>query len=203
MTQRPTAQHIRSSRPLSKRPDRDSTRISVSLGAALVLGLALAGCAGSAAEQAAKRLPCPTVGVLSDADTITKFAGTGGDIIDIVYQAEINKAVTQCEYDVDDGIIYVDIAFDGYVERGPAATDDELDLPLFMAITKNGRGVKKTLLTAPVEFDDDARGVRFVQEVEETEVSFEEGTNGAAYEFLVGFQLTRTELAFNRQKSRP
>lgn len=168
--------------------------------AALMLAGFLAACGGGQEEQIARRLPCPSVAVLGETDSVTIFAGQGRDLIDIAYQAEINRAVTQCEYDLDDGIIYFDVALSGIAAMGPAATSRETDLKVFMAVTEIDRSVlRKQVMAVPVEFEDGKREVRFVQTVEESVLPYVEGIDGSAYQVLVGFQLTRDQLAHNRR----
>ncbi|MGV8998461.1 MAG: hypothetical protein ACOH12_16095 [Parvibaculaceae bacterium] len=188
-------------------------RRGIALVALLALPLALGGCswlgmggddedeAISAIKDAAPK-PCPTVGVLDGADKITVFNGNGQDLTDVVVRAEISKAATTCKYNTDDNTISVDIAFNGGAEMGPAATSREISLKGFLAVTRiDGTRVSKQVYDIPLTFDEGTRHVRFLKSIEETVVPYTEQKNGSYYEFLVGFQVTKDQLEYNRKTS--
>jgi len=188
----------------SRRPARSRARLLAVLGA-VALPLALGGCSmfGSGDDEpdlTAGFQPCPPIGVLQDADRVTVFNGRGMDITDVVMRAEIRKAVTKCEYDKGDGVISVDLAFDGKAELGPAATSRNMTLRAFVTVARpDGRIVNKKVYDLPVAFEGAARQVGFLKTVEGTELPYNERVNGASYEILVGFQLTREQLDYNRK----
>lgn len=169
-----------------------------------LLPIMLVGCGGGkSSDIVAQPFPCPTIAVLGDTDRVTLFRDQGRDLTDILYQAELNQAVTRCEYDLDEGVIHFDVAFEGKAALGPAAQSRNANLKLFMAVTETDqRVVRKTVIDVPVEFEDSAREVGFVQTVEESVLPYVEGFDGSAYQILIGFQLTRDQLAHNRQTAR-
>lgn len=143
--------------------------------------------------------PCPTVGVLDGADRITVFNGQGQDLTDVVVRAEISKAAIQCEYDTDEKTISVDLAFNGLAVMGPAATNSDMALKGFLAVTRiDGTKVSKQIYDIPVEFDK-ARQVRFLKSVEGTVIPYGGDQNGSSYVFLVGFQVSQSQLDYNRK----
>jgi hypothetical protein len=153
-----------------------------------------------AAIVAAAPKPCPTVGVLDGADRITIFNGQGHDITDVIVKAEVSKALTRCEYDTDAHTISVDVAFNGVAEMGPAATARNMNLKGFLAITRtDGKKVSKQIYDIPITFDEGTRQVRFVKSIEGTVVPYGGTVNGSIYEFLLGFQVTRAQLDYNRK----
>ncbi|MDO8289977.1 MAG: hypothetical protein Q7T44_12235 [Parvibaculum sp.] len=183
----------------------------LALAVMLVAPLALGGCGlfgGSDEDEAFEAIqsaapkPCPTIGVLDGADRITVFNGSGQDLTDVIVKAEITKAVTKCEYNTDDYTISVDLAFNGGAEMGPAATSREMNLKGFLAVTRiDGTRVSKQLYDIPITFEDNSRQIRFLKSIEETVVPYTDARNGSHYEFLIGFQVTKDQLDYNKKLS--
>lgn len=170
----------------------------------LVLGAAalaaLAGCTSSETREFARDLPCPGVGMIAGTEEIIVFSGRGSDVTDIVLKGEIERVVSECEYDVDDGIIFVNLAFRGTAELGPAATSREVTIPTFIALTElNARVLRKDIVPITLAFEDNQRTTNFIHTIEETKVPYVANIDGSAYEILVGFQLTREQRDFNRR----
>lgn len=178
----------------------------LALAALLVAPLALGGCSWFSSsddddeiEKAAPQ-PCPTIGVLDGADRVTVFNGRGRDLTDVVLRGEIRKAVIKCKYDTDEHTISVDLAFDGQAEMGPAANSRDQVLKGFAAITRtDGKIVNKQEFDMPVSFAGTSRQVRFEKVIEDTVLPYGGEINGSIYEILVGFQLTREQLDYNRK----
>ncbi|MAB14468.1 hypothetical protein [Parvibaculum sp.] len=199
-------------------PFSNVLRRTAALAAALSVTLLVAGCStdddgyatsgigsmlgfgGSTQEGGTAAYPCPNVGVLDQADRITAFNGSGQDITDVAVRAELNKVVTQCEYNLSDSTITFDIAFDGVAELGPGATSRTQNLPVFMAVTRRfGKLVKKQTMTLPVTFAPGETKVRFTKMLEGNVVPYGKGADGRIYYILVGFQLSQDQLAYNRR----
>ena len=198
-------------------PFSHALRRSAALAAALSVTLFLAGCStddegyattgigsmlgfGSTTEEGGTATyPCPHVGVLDQADRITAFNGQGEDITDVEVRAELNKVVTKCEYNIDDSTISFDIAFNGVAEIGPGARSRTVNLPVFVAVTRRfGKLVKKQQLTLPVTFAPGQTKVSFMKTLENNVIPYGQGADGRIYYVLVGFQLTKDQLAYNR-----
>lgn len=188
--------------PIRKRENTSKGRLAA-FAAMGALAAALAGCASEAEREKLASLPCPSVGILADTETLTVYEGNGRDITDVVVSAEIEEAVTACEYDLDDGIIYVDIAFRGTADLGPAATSRQVKVPVFIALTEtSSRVLRKEVRELTLSFGGASRKVGFVHSIEETKVPYVPPFDGSAYEMLVGFQLTKDQLEANRTEGR-
>ena len=183
-----------------KEPNRRSglrqARLAILSGCAL---LALAACS-STEDPAEIGRPCPAIGVLGDTDHLTLFAGQGHDLTDIALTANLEGAVSNCTYDTDERTIYVNVAFGGTAELGPAAPSREFKVPAFIAVTDNGsKVVHKQTLDLTLLFGGTLRNTQFSQTIEDIQIRYPEGADGARYEVLVGFQLTSDQLAYNRR----
>jgi hypothetical protein len=180
--------------------------------ALVLLPLTLTGCGlfGSGEDplpEAPK--PCPSIAVLSGTDRVTRFNAGGTDLTDVELRAEFNKAALQCEYDVDDetgeGMIDVNLAFDGYAEIGAAATSRDATLDVFITVTRIDTGdtiVSKKLDNVQINFEPVSPQLSFYKEVEGLKLPVTDRVDGADYQILVGFQLSADQLAYNRKVKR-
>ncbi|MEQ9144123.1 MAG: hypothetical protein RLO08_07175 [Parvibaculaceae bacterium] len=166
---------------------------------AMAAGL-LAACATEEEVAYEQSLPCPAVGILGGTESLTLFSGEGRDITDVVLTGEMERVVSECEYDIDDGIIYVDLALRGSAEIGPAATSREITVPVFIALTEvDSRVLRKDVFPLTLAFPGNQRSTSFIHTIEETKVPFVARIDGSAYEILLGFQLTEEQLAYNKR----
>jgi len=168
---------------------------------AAALGLSGCGMFGGDTKEGGNSLyPCPSVGVLNEADHITVLAGSGNDLTDVVARAEIGRVVSRCSYNVDDSTISVDLAFDGIAELGPAARSRDLTFNVFVAVTRRFDTLgNKQIYQVPVTLPAGQRQVRFVKTVDGTLLPYGGEADGRIYQILVGFQLIADQLEYNRR----
>lgn len=189
-------------------------RSRMALAALLLSAMALSGCTseqafsavglGSSTEEGGTAdRPCPTVGVLNGTDHLTLFNGRGKDLTDVVLRAEIGKVVTKCEYNTDDSLISVDLAYNGIAEIGPAAQSRTQSVTTFVAVMRRfGTKVKKQIYEVPLVFEGASRQIQFLKTVNGTQIPYGGDADGRIYEILVGFQLTPEQLDYNRKVPR-
>ncbi len=141
---------------------------------------------------------CPTVALVADAAHLTRFGPeTLSTPANVMAIAELRMVDGTCAYR-DDG---VDIQFDLAVlaERGPALTVDRLPLSYFVSVTSPDRMVLEwQSFETEVRFEN---GVRTAgsQEALEQWIPLTDVQAGPNHAVLVGFRLSRAELAFNRE----
>lgn len=147
--------------------------------------------------------PCPSFGILGDAEQATAFNGTGHDLTNVAYRATLSGASLKCDYSSKkrrnrtertvDGTLSVDLS----VERGPALATTQVTVPYFIAVT---RGKKYVL--ARQEFSETfnlSAGTRVAaQEEIPVSIPLAKDLNGDSYEVVVGIILTPDQLAYNR-----
>lgn len=162
--------------------------------------LVLAGCGlfGSEPSQ-----PCPNVLILKEAGQLVRFAkGPGRDITDVEFQARINDFRGTCEYVKKDGdrsvLMSLFIAID--VERGPAIRERRASFEYFAAVPRFHPAPEgKRLFAVTVPFEGSQTRAFFTDELE-LKIPLKEGEFGPSYDVYLGFQLTPTELRFNRSR---
>ena len=161
------------------------------LGAAALLSLAAAGCAGDEVP-----LPCPQIVVVKDAARQVRFIGDGRDLTDVAFEARIDGAGVACEY--DDEAIEVDMLVRLEAVRGPAAETEAADVSYFVAVAR----LDQTIL-AREEFDslvplpgNQTRAA--VQEEVSPRIPFHFQEDGANYRIYIGLALSEEELQYNK-----
>ncbi|MFZ1991779.1 MAG: hypothetical protein WAW96_18640 [Alphaproteobacteria bacterium] len=147
--------------------------------------------------------PCPTFGILGDAEQATSFNGAGRDLTNVAYRATLSAASLKCSYSKRERrgqtsrTVNADLSVNLSVERGPALSDTQITVPYFVAIT---RGKKYVL--AREEFSQTlnlAAGTRVAsQEEVPLSIPLAKNLSGDSYEVVVGIKLTPDQLAYNR-----
>lgn len=143
--------------------------------------------------------PCPPVAKVDDAATLTRFAGTGRDLTDIQFEAEIGRVATGCDYDSDKVDMVVQVEF--IASRGPADQERKAPFTYFVAVARTDHTILgRESFQSVIEFPgNQTRAVTREPDVE-LEIPLREGEAGRNYRVYIGFVLTEEELAFNRQQ---
>lgn len=171
------------------------------LGLALATGLSA--CGGSDTPSAAAvdpAKPCPTVSVLSDATTLTRFAeGAGRTPDDVSFEVEVIDAKGVCEATGADQVTAT-VALSLFLRRGPAGQDLEAaDVPFFIALTEaNTRVINRAsyVTRIPIASNKMTGGV-----IETLTITVPlQGKSPFAYEIIGGMQLSAAELAEERRR---
>ena len=150
-------------------------------------------------EEEVKAGLCPAPSILGNAERVSQFKqGTGRDLTDVMFQAEIGKLTMSCRY--LQGRVVSDISFELIAERGPAARTRDGDFDYFVAISDaKGRVLAKETFRSKIAFPENRRRAGILEEIEQS-IPLRKGEDGGGYEILVGFQLTEDQLKFNRRK---
>ncbi len=169
--------------------------------------LALAGCAGKSFNPFADKgplPPCPKTRVLTEAGEITRFrAGPGRDISDVLFSGRVVDVVGACEHDIDDdskaGEMTVEIAPVLALERGPADRSRMAQFEYFVVLLDSARKpISKNLFEVRVPFEGNAGRIQYTDTSVTLKVPLKAGQTGRDFEILLGFQLARDEVEYNR-----
>ena len=166
----------------------------------LVWGIILAGLAAcSDAAEPTYSGRCPTAAVVSDTSKIVKYQGDGrAKPENVVVAAEILFAEIGCRFDANglDAALVLDIR----AQVGPATREFNHVLPIYIAITdQNDRVLIKKIVGTNAGFSD-SNTVAYTDVIEGIRIPLAEGDRGSNYKVLAGFQLTRQQLAQNRER---
>jgi len=148
---------------------------------------------------------CPTVKFLQDADKITVFRnGPGRDITDIVFEADLNGFLGDCEYVGEHGnftevVVTMRVGFN--LARGPAASTRQANLRYFVAVPEFFPAPEgKSLFARTVTFPAGRNNVSFVDDEVEIRIPLSKDRRGPGTQVFIGFELTPDQLNLNRRR---
>jgi hypothetical protein len=146
---------------------------------------------------------CPPTAILAGAEQVTKLRpGAPMPAVqstdNAVLTAQLAPAQLDCDYDRDKNTLSVDVSFAVRIARGPAASGALPPLDYFIAvIDSDGNVVTKRAFQNPADLGG-AMTATLSQNVAHFAVPLGKDKRPSDYEILTGFQLTASELAYNR-----
>jgi hypothetical protein len=148
------------------------------------------------------QIQCPNIQIVDDLNVLYEF-----DDITYPKENEIMSGVTikdyssECKNKENNVIVKLNIEFEG--ELGPASTEQQASIekasyPYFVAITSSQGGIlAKEVFALNLEYNPDSTKSSKIERLDQIIPVFE-GTDRTDIEILIGFQLSDTQLAYNR-----
>lgn len=169
------------------------------LAAALFL---LAGCSGvkdtvsGFSESVAPT--CPAISILPDATRLTRFReGSLGDLTDVQFESEIREIEASCTW--KEGAVMVSLELELVTARGPAYLAAGNTLTYFVGVLDfNGAVLSKEKFETIPDIPPGSNAVSW-KESQKQAIVLDPGNNGGDYSVVVGLQLSRSELDYNRR----
>lgn len=160
---------------------------------------ALAGC--SSPRQLAK---CPPTSVLVDTASIAvrQDAGAAADPANLLYSVQIDSAKTDCSLPKYDKEVESSVDINFRAERSKPGDAASYKVPYFVAITTEGKVLAKRIFYADFAFAPGATVSSFSDSVASLTLTVGRDKRAADYGILVGFQLTKEQLEYNRHVGR-
>ena len=143
---------------------------------------------------------CPDAAILATTSTLPAFdPAKGSDPSGILYTAKMTDVKTRCDFSKRDFTADSNLKIFITATRPPGGLEANYRVPYYIAVTNNGDIVDKQVFWAEFEFPEGATSVNFRHDVDSFEVAV--GKQKRAYEFhlLIGFQLTKAQLEFNKK----
>lgn len=143
---------------------------------------------------------CPEAGTLADAARVVAFRDGGRDLTDKRFEVRIADVAVACEVDrdADEQTVRAEMKVRFDAEKGPANTRDAAAFRYFVAITDARRNViTRKAFDARVSLPGNATRNQTVQTLSPT-LPLKPDANPGAYRFLVGLELSRAQLRYNR-----
>lgn len=165
---------------------------------AVILSASLIGCTSEK-----KLSECPGVSVLVDTGTLPVMRTPDSNApTDVVYTAQILDAKRDC--DMPKYTKHVDASVDIHfrAERPKPGDAASYKVPYFVAITNEGKVLAKQQFWVQFAFDQGATTVDFTDAVSSLSLTVARDKRAAEYGIIVGFQLTKSQLAYNRKVGR-
>lgn len=162
-------------------------------GCALLTAAALAGCSNFGGRRYS--YTCPSATTVPDLQSLVTIV-PGANGAHIQSSGRIDSVTTTCDRESDNGIVsHLSIEFTA-LRTTPAVKD--LALPYFVAMADaNGNILGKQQYTIPIRFDPEAPVARRGDSVT-VHIPLKNPLLGNVYTLVVGFQLTKSQLQYNR-----
>jgi len=140
---------------------------------------------------------CPLASALVDTASLTPLArGLPA------YTVQVNKVDADCDISKTDHTVQSSLNIDFIAARSGAGGAAEYNVPYFVAVTLGNRIISKHLYTAHFSFDAGQTTAQFQESQDSPTIHMEKGKHPYDYAVLVGFQLTREQLEYNRTVGR-
>ena len=173
-----------------------------------VRGLGMAGVLLAAASLGACSKPdafapaCPQLGLLSDGADLTRYAGNGRDLTDLVVDAHLVAVPASCHWaDETHKQVEAKIKVAMAISRGPAMRGRSIDVPYFVAVSENDVIYDKQVYNGRIDFPANTDRLNLTTSEISLLFPFTKEKSAAAYKITVSFQLTPDELARNRARA--
>ncbi len=164
---------------------------SASIAAAVAL---LAGCSGVKTDN------CPTLAALLDASSMTVFRqGTTPDPANVLYNVRIIDVSGKCDFNKKKRSADNDVTITFRATRAPSGDAAQYTAPYFMGITEGSdRVLTRENFSVPFEFAPGQSTITFTDNVKDAYVAAKYGSLPYDYQVLVGLQITKEQLEYNR-----
>jgi hypothetical protein len=165
--------------------------------AAVTALFALAGC------QADRSADCPTITGVTDASVATIFRpGTTPDPANVLYTIDITGVNGSCDMDKKETTSDAKVEINFRATRPPSGEAAHYRVPYFVAVTEgSARVMVKHSYAIEIDFAPGQTTVETNDSVGSAHLDVAKGKHPYDYQVLVGLQLTKAELDYNRQGS--
>ncbi len=139
---------------------------------------------------------CPRVSKIDEAAQLTRFAPSGHDLTDVLFEAAIGDINGKCS--ASEGSVTVKLTVDFVASRGPADKTRKAPFSFFVAITDlHEKVLGRQQFDSTIEFaGNQTRGG--LREKLDQIIPTVKGQRGDDFRIYVGFALTHEELDYNR-----
>jgi len=150
-----------------------------------------------------KEKNCPAASAIVDTAIATVFKNSAStDPTNILYTVEVTGVRSHCDVDKQavNSISSVDISF--RATRAPNGAAAEYKVPYFIVVSQEERLLAKRIYMADFSFEPGQTTATFTQSAESIDVSAGKEKKTYDYNILVGLQLTKEQLDYNRASGR-
>ncbi|MBV1837465.1 hypothetical protein KUA11_09610 [Acetobacter estunensis] len=163
---------------------------------ALSLPLWLVGCSGE--DETTFAPSCPAMHIPAEVGDYYNYSAKGPSFNHLVTHASITKLSGDC-LAAGKKTLRTRVAIRMLVRRGPGATSDEFVFPWFLAVVHNDKIVGKHVFSQTVTFPSGQDAMAVDTRLVTVDLPIRPTTDASDYHFEVGFQLSHTQLAYNRE----
>jgi hypothetical protein len=176
-----------------RHPMRDATLLFAS--AAFTAVVFVAGCSSD------KTGDCPTITGITDASVATIFRpGTMPDPANVLYTVELTGVTGQCDMGKKERSADASLQITFRATRAPSGAEAHYTIPYFVAVTEGSeRILVKRNYSIAVAFEPGQTTATVSDSVDSAHLATAKDKHPYDYQILVGLQLSRAQLDYNRQ----
>jgi hypothetical protein len=163
----------------------------LALGASLSAAVALT----ADAKPAKPRQACPHLGLLTDTSHLTDFEGTSN----AQFKATMGGEALQCV--VKGRVAHLRLKFKVTGNLQADAKTDTRKVSYFVAVMQGSQVLAKQIYSVQIPFTGSARTVSVEERINRVDIPIAKGWAVDDYEVMIGFQLTREQVTYNRQNA--
>jgi hypothetical protein len=157
----------------------------------------IAGCSSDKANN------CPSVSSIIETSIGTVFANEGNtDPSNILYTVEITGVRASCDVDKQALNSSSDVDIDFRATRAPRGSAAEYKVPYFVAVSESDRILAKKIFSVTFSFAPGQTTATFTDTVKSADVAAGKDKKTYDYLILVGLQLSKAQLDYNRASGR-
>jgi len=174
----------------------------VCIATASMLTILLAGCSTfgwiTGSMGTSKPELCPDAMILAGTSSLPAFdPAQVGDPSGVIYSIAMTNVTTQCSYEKSEKTADSSLKIFFHAQRPPGGREVKYRIPYYVALTTNGVIFNKQILWFEFTFPEGAVSRDAEEDVDSVMVKFERDKTGYDYHYIVGFQLTKTQLDYN------
>jgi len=163
-----------------------------------VMAVAILG-ALTACSSSSKLAQCPSASALVDTATMPVFEGSPSKLAYVVY---IIKATRDCDIEKAEKHVSASVTIDFRAARSSTGAATAYTVPYFVAISTEGRILAKRQYATRFTFEAGQTVADFSETVSSLSMAVSADKRPAEYGIVVGFQLTKAQLEYNRRAGR-
>ena len=138
---------------------------------------------------------CPHLGLLADTGRLTELDGASK----AQFQATLGGEASQCV--VKGKVVHLRLKFKVTGTIAETAKRDTRKVPYFVAVMQGSQVLAKQVYFVEIPFSGSARTVSVEERVNRVDIPIGKGWASDDYEVMIGFQLTRDQVDYNRQNA--
>jgi hypothetical protein len=150
---------------------------------------------------------CPRATPVWEAADLTEYkdaaAAANQDVRGLVLSGRLIAIPAKCEAGGKPTEVAADVGVVIQLRRGPAMQGQAADVPFFLAVTKGGQILQKENYQARIVFPPNVDNFTYRSEMVHMIFPVNATTPATVYTVLAGFQLTPTQLEYNRAHPAP
>jgi hypothetical protein len=162
--------------------------------------LVLSGCG----TDTPKGFVCPSVSGLVDASTLAQLRPGTTDDSGLIYKVDVTKVGLTCEFEPATSTVTARIGMDFTATRPPGGDSAQYTVPYFIALSTDGTTiVDKKLYNVQFAFAPGQASATFSDRIDPYTIVVSPERKATDYAVLLGLQLTKDQLDYNRRSRFP